>query len=198
MSSLNNKDPPPLHLPVLFTAEEQLIALCCPIVRIDRVKGSAQLSYRGNIINFSQDVTSFSTRLPCRLGQISMIIVTRKGARPNDLRDFLVNVNNVRNWILYLNEHLPPYAGIDIDENALNLLPQTRVSVNDQLTIISAGVVVAPEMSVSGFASEQSSHSHIGQGSRILLWYCFRILMRMTINLLDLIKVTKMFPMIVS
>src|SRR6266496_6042706 len=64
-SSKNNMDPGvvPDELKGLTEIEEMLIAQVFTVMTVFRLRGG-QTGYRGNVINFSQDIHEFTIRLP--------------------------------------------------------------------------------------------------------------------------------------
>lgn len=74
-STKNNMDPGevPKELRGLTQIEEMLIAQIFPIISVYYLRGG-QYAYRGNVINFPQDVQEFATRLPRRLMSLLCVI----------------------------------------------------------------------------------------------------------------------------
>jgi hypothetical protein len=82
-------------LPQLSQAEEMLIALAMPIMKVYRLKGG-QRGFKGNVINLPQDIAAMAQALPRLPGELPMIVVRRHlSADPADYKDF-----QVRNWSL--------------------------------------------------------------------------------------------------
>lgn len=93
-----------------------------PVVSIYKTKGQ-QLHYNGNIINFPQDVKSFSRQLPNIEAAVNSILVVRKYGTAEDYIDFIVSRSRVLNALLWLknNEY---YRDIEIDQTAISKLPE--------------------------------------------------------------------------
>lgn len=122
-------------LPQLTQIEEMLIAQVQPIVSVFVVRGG-QLSYRGNIINFPQDVHSFVNTLPRDPENLDVMIVRQPSHDSSTFRDYKVRRGHVEAWLRWLKAHNIFYAEINIDEDALDRLPEDG-SVYHQLRHIS-------------------------------------------------------------
>jgi hypothetical protein len=127
-------------LPQLSQIEEMLIAQVQPLVSVFVVRGG-QLSYRGNIINFPQNVQAFLDTLPRDPSTLDVLVVrqlSRDGSAA--FRDYKVNRQNVAAWLHWLKANNQFYQHINIDEEALQRLPENG-SVYDRLRQVSdAGV----------------------------------------------------------
>jgi len=75
-SKSNDMDPGevPPALQGLPYVEEQLIARVHPLISIFKLKGNAQFGYRGNIVNFPQDVNENASQLPHRTVLLKLIL----------------------------------------------------------------------------------------------------------------------------
>ncbi|CAG8781808.1 19739_t:CDS:2, partial [Gigaspora rosea] len=125
-SAENNMDPGkiPEELQGLTEVEEMLIAQVFTVMLVYKLRGG-QHGYRGNVINFPQDVQEFTTRLPRHPPTLNILIVHRQSA--NDLtafRDFIVCRNVVTNALCWLKANNRYYADIIIDNEVLESLPQ--------------------------------------------------------------------------
>ena len=92
-SSENNMDPGevPEVIKGLTEIEEMLIAQVFTVITVYRLKGR-QNGYRGNIINFPQDVRTFTTQLPRDPSTLNVLLVRRQSANDsNKFRDFTVH-----------------------------------------------------------------------------------------------------------
>jgi hypothetical protein len=77
-------------LPELSQAEEMLIALAMPIMKVYRLKGG-QRGFKGNVINLPQDIAAMVGAIPRLPGDLPMIVVRRHlSADPADYKDFQV------------------------------------------------------------------------------------------------------------
>lgn len=87
----NDMDPMevPPELQNLTYVEEQLIAKVHPLISIFKLKGNHQYGYRGNIINFPQNVKSIAKKLPHTINDLSSLITVRTSDEVNPV-DFHV------------------------------------------------------------------------------------------------------------
>ncbi|PKY12906.1 hypothetical protein RhiirB3_322927, partial [Rhizophagus irregularis] len=125
-SAENNMDPGevPEELRDLTEIEEMLIARAFTVMSVYRLRGG-QYGYRGNVINFPQDVHEFATRLPRNPLSLEILIIRRHSA--SDLtafRDFTVRRAKVTRALQWLKANNRYYADIIIDEEALQSLPE--------------------------------------------------------------------------
>src|ERR1051325_12187666 len=91
-SSENNMDPGvvPDELKGLTEIEEMLIAQVFTVMTVYRLRGG-QTGYRGNIINFPQDIQEFTKKLSRHPLSLDVLLIRRQSA--NDataFRDFIV------------------------------------------------------------------------------------------------------------
>jgi len=123
-SESNNMDPGevPDELNDLTFIEEQLIALIHPIVSYFKLKG-LQYGYRGNVINFPQNVNEFAKELPHKIQDLSIIVQVRRKTGDNEYHDFRVRSNKIKNALIWLKAHNSYYKDIAINENSLGDLP---------------------------------------------------------------------------
>ncbi len=99
-----------------------LIAQIFPVISVYSLC-EGQYAYRGNIINFPQDVHEFTTRLPCNPSLLDILIVRHQSASGLTFRDFNVHCTKIA-WVLFwLKENNRYYANIDIDNVILQSLP---------------------------------------------------------------------------
>ncbi|CAG8803458.1 10099_t:CDS:2 [Cetraspora pellucida] len=77
----------PEELQGLTEIEEMLIAQIFPVVSVYRLRGG-QYAYRGNVINFPQDVSEFTTRLPRHPSSLDILVVRHQSANSSAFRDF--------------------------------------------------------------------------------------------------------------
>lgn len=92
-----------------------------PVVSVYKTKGQ-QLHYSGNIINFPQDVKSFSRQLP-QFAAVYSILVVRKSGQAEEYVDFRVSRTRVLNALVWLKNN-EFYREIEIDYSAISELPE--------------------------------------------------------------------------
>ena len=115
----------PLELKDLTQVEEMLIARTLPIMRV-YIKPGGQRGYSGHCINLPQNVTELATSLPRYPKDLAVIIVKVKG-RDNTLKDVTVRKQKVHNALVWLISNNPQYSEIQVNEDALSLLPENGV-----------------------------------------------------------------------
>ena len=96
--------------------------------------------YSGHCINLPQNVKELATSLPRYPKELSVIIVKVKG-RDNTFKDVSVRREKVHNALLWLIHNNPHYSDIEINEYALNTLPENGVPP-DLMTVESQMIVV--------------------------------------------------------
>lgn len=87
--------PVPPELQDLTYVEEQLIARVHPLISIFKLKGHTQFGYRGNIINFPQNVKQLAMQLPHRIEDLTSLITIRTSDEVNPV-DFYVRAGNLQ------------------------------------------------------------------------------------------------------
>jgi len=100
-----------------------LIAQVFPVVSVYTLPGG-QHAYRGNIINFPQDVQEFVTRLPHDPSSLNLLIVRRYSEDGSNFRDFHVRRRKVMRALQWLKVNNKLYREIDIDDEILQSLPE--------------------------------------------------------------------------
>ena len=133
-SASNNMDPGdvPNELQGLTEIEEMLIAKVFTVMSVYKLRGG-QYGYKGNVINFPQDVKEFTTRLPREPSSLEVLIVRRQCE--SDLkafRDFTVRCAKVACALQWLKANNQYYRDINIDNKALQVLPENG-SIFEQL-----------------------------------------------------------------
>src|SRR4051794_3861194 len=109
-----------------------LIARVFPVMSVYRLRGR-QHGYRGNVINFPQDVEEFATHLPRHLSSLDVLIVRRQFANNlTTFRDFKVRRNKVTRALWWLKENNCYYSDIVIDNEVIQSLP-IEGPIDDQL-----------------------------------------------------------------
>ena len=90
------------------------------------IKPGGQRGYSGHCINLPQNIKTLATSLPRYPKDLSMIIVKVK-ARNNTFKGVTVRRQKVHDALLWLIRNNPQYSDIEIDEQALNILPNNGV-----------------------------------------------------------------------
>lgn len=134
----------PPELSGLSYVEELLISKVHPMISIYRLKGG-QYSYRGNVINFRQDVSSFCTQLPHSMCVVRDL-VSVCCSTPTFHKDFIIRRNKVSVALHWLQMNNKYYSDIKIDLNLIKSLPEdghyteivTDVKANPQEANISS------------------------------------------------------------
>ncbi|KAK3911591.1 Filaggrin [Frankliniella fusca] len=131
----NDMDPlaVPDELKNLTYIEKQLICKVHSVVSLYRFK-KAQYKYRGQVINFSQNVQSVADSLPHLVAALNNVVVVKLTDKLQ-LPDFVVRKNVVLNALLWLKENNPNYFDLKIDYEKLNYLPDNG-NVYDELNSI--------------------------------------------------------------
>ena len=113
----------PHELQNLTQVEEMLITRTLPIMRV-YINPGGQRAYSGHCINLPQNVTELATSLPRYPKYLAVIIVK---VRDNTFKDVTVRKQKVHNALVWLINNNPHYAGLTINNNALNSLPENGV-----------------------------------------------------------------------
>ena len=119
-----------------------LIARALPIMRV-YIKPGGQRGYSGHCINLPQDIKELASSLPRYPKEIALIVVKVKG-RNNTFKDVKVRKEKVQNALQWLIENNPHYAGVDMNLEALNSLPENGVPA-DILTVDTDPTVFSDE-----------------------------------------------------
>jgi hypothetical protein len=115
----------PQQLKYLTQVEEMLIARALPIMRV-YIKPGGQRGYSGHCINLPQNVKELATSLPRYPKELSVIIVKAKG-KNDTFKDVTVRKQKVHEALLWLIQNNPYYSDLQVNEDALNLLPENGV-----------------------------------------------------------------------
>ena len=105
--------------------EEMLIALACPIMTVQRLKGG-QIGFSGHVINMPQDIFEFARNLPRPVADLPILIVKRRD-EDNCLRSCKVRRQHVCEALIWLQQNNPFYRDITIDMGNLQSLPDNGV-----------------------------------------------------------------------
>jgi hypothetical protein len=124
-SAQNNMDPGdvPEELQGLTEIEEMLIAQIFPVISVYCLRGG-QYAYKGNVINFPQDVHKFVTRLPRHPSSLDTLVVRQRSANGSTFRDFNVCRIKIARALSWLKENNRYYINIIIDNEILQSLPE--------------------------------------------------------------------------
>ena len=121
----NNADPGVLTgdlveiLHDLTQMEEMLCSLASPFFLMWVSKGG-QYKSRGNVISFSQDISTLCTTLPRLPEDLDVLIVKKQKARdPSSYNDFRVRKHKVYNLLLFLKRNNPYYSTFSVLRSAL-------------------------------------------------------------------------------
>src|SRR6266498_3565465 len=103
----------------LTEIEEMLIAQVFPVMSIYRLRGG-QHGYRGNVINFPQDVQEFATKLPRHPLSLDVLVIRCQSTSNSEaFRDFRVRHVKVARALIWLKENNRYYSDITIDQEVL-------------------------------------------------------------------------------
>ncbi len=117
-------------LKLLIEIKQILIVQVFTIITIYYLQGR-QNKYRGNIINFFQDIQGFVNLLSHNPISFDIIIVRQQSSDdPNIFRDFTVRREKVNKALKWLKENNPYYNNIIIDYKILNSLSKNRSIIN--------------------------------------------------------------------
>ncbi|CAG8785106.1 10983_t:CDS:2, partial [Gigaspora rosea] len=131
----NNMDPGEVSkkLQELTEIEKMLIVQVFAVMVVYRLR-EGQHGYKGNIINFLQDVEEFTTRLPWYLSSLNVLIICQQSNKdPTAFRDFKICHNKVAHALRWLKAN-NNYSEITIDNENLQLLPEDGF-IDDQLQV---------------------------------------------------------------
>ena len=125
----NNMDPGPvLELPAVSEIEEMLIARVHVAMQVRQVRGQ-QYKYSGHVINFLRNTGRVYNSLPLLPEDLDIVILrpsnanSEQGLRHQFRQECRVRKLVVRDWLEYLRQHHPGYAGITLNELNLQQLP---------------------------------------------------------------------------
>src|SRR4051812_29855704 len=114
----------------LTEIEEMLIAQVFTVMSVYRLRGR-QHGYRGNVINFPQDIQEFTKRLSRTPSSIDILIIRRQSANDSTVFwDFIVRWDKVARALAWLKANNRYYADIIIDEEIIKNLPENEFIIN--------------------------------------------------------------------
>src|SRR6266496_3847708 len=100
-----------------------LIAQVFTVMTVYQLRGG-QNGYRGNVINFPQDIKGFTDRLPRNPTSLDVLVVRQQSANePTAFRNFVVRREKVASALLWLKRNNRYYKDIIIDDEILQSLP---------------------------------------------------------------------------
>ncbi|CAB4420703.1 unnamed protein product [Rhizophagus irregularis] len=137
----NNMDPGevPDELRDLIEIEEMLVARVFPVMLVYRLRGG-QHGYRGNVINFPQDVQEFASKLPRHPSLLDVLVIRHQSASNVEaFRDFKVRRDKVTQALIWLKHNNRYYADVIIDHEILQSLPIDG-TIDDQLQDINEDI----------------------------------------------------------
>jgi hypothetical protein len=102
-STENNMNPGdlPKELQGFTEIEKMLIVQIFPIISVYCLR-EGQYSYRGNVINFPQDIHEFTTRLPRYPSSLDVLVVRQQSADGSAFRDFNVRRDKIAQALSWL------------------------------------------------------------------------------------------------
>ncbi|KAK3910147.1 ATP-dependent DNA helicase [Frankliniella fusca] len=112
----------PPELTGLSYLEELLISKVHPMISIYKLKGG-QYGFKGNVINFRQDVSTFTKQLPYSITILKGIISVCCNT-PGFHKDFLIKRNVISIALHWLKNNNKYYSDIEIDLDAIKQLPE--------------------------------------------------------------------------
>lgn len=96
-----------------YANKQMLILKVIPNMKVFKLKWH-QTGYSGHIINFSQDIATFS-RIPTRTPtDIAANVIVARRETQQQFSEFKVNSQALRTWLQYLKANNPYYADVQI------------------------------------------------------------------------------------
>ncbi|KAK3917073.1 Maturase K [Frankliniella fusca] len=121
--------PVPQELVGLSYIEKQLICRVHSVFSLYKVQ-RGQYKYKGQVINFPQQVQNVADTLPHLVADLNNLVVFKLDNDIN-LSDFYVRKDKVLNALLWLKQNNPLYQDIHIDEHKLSTLPDNGNVLNE-------------------------------------------------------------------
>ena len=115
----------PRELQGLTQTEEMLIARALPMMCV-YVRPGGQRGYSGHCINLPRRVEHFASKLPRYPKDLAVIVVQMKG-KNNSTKDLKVRRTVIHDALMWLQTHNPLYKELELDQEALNTLPENGV-----------------------------------------------------------------------
>jgi len=115
----------PEQLKGLTEIEEMLIAQVFCVMSVYWLR-RGQNGYKGNVINFPQDIREFTTHLPRHPSSLNVLVVRRQSATSlAEFRDFTVRRDKVHNALIWLKLNNRYYKDITINNETSEVYPKT-------------------------------------------------------------------------
>ena len=142
-SALNNMDPgdQPSQLASLTPAEIAAVSLILPVMTVYRMGDSVRM--KGHSISFPQEIQETVDRLPRLPSNLSLVHISSPSPRSTHV--FKVRKQRILEALLWLKEHNPHYARINIDHAALDQYPEDDVIDVPSYTLPEAANVTPDE-----------------------------------------------------
>ena len=80
----------------------------------------------GHVLKLPQDIESFLQKLPARVAELPVLVVRRHGADDSH-KDFTVRRHRVLEAILWLKTNNPFYKDVEVDQDAIQSLPENGI-----------------------------------------------------------------------
>jgi len=152
----------PPQLKDLTMKEQILIARVNSIISIFKIRGQ-QTGYSGHIMNFTQHIEQFASRLPHDLHYLNRVVILSRKT-PNGLAFFRVRAERVKRALIWLRKNNLHYRDIIIDNLALSSLP----SDGDISQLISRTMEDDPRDQAEDRGIEESGFPNMRDGSDII------------------------------
>jgi len=120
----------PEELKDLTFIEERLIARVNPMLSVFKLKGM-QYGYRGNVINYPQNVQEIADQLPRKISDISAMINARVQKTDGRYHDFRVRAGKVKNALIWLKNNNKYYSDIQIKNENVEALPDDGNAIDE-------------------------------------------------------------------
>ncbi|KAK3916579.1 Cysteine--tRNA ligase [Frankliniella fusca] len=132
----NNMDPGivPNELTGLTYIEKQLICRVHPVFSVYKVN-RVQYKYKGQVINFPQNVQTVADKLPHLVADLNNLVVV-KLTSDVELKDFYVRKDKVLNALCWLKANNPLYNDVVIDYCRIAALPDEGNVFNDLSNLV--------------------------------------------------------------
>src|SRR5699024_9988505 len=121
-TSENNMHPGdvPEALKGLSYIEQMLIAQIHPVIRLFKIQGR-QVAYKGNVINFRQNIESYTTVLPHAPSDLPSTILFCKET-PSGVAQFRARADKIKNALIWLKANNHYYQRITISDHNLAII----------------------------------------------------------------------------
>ena len=124
-----------LGLAKLNEIEQMLISQIHPYMKLFRLNGGG-IGYKGSVLNVEQDISQLVESLPLLPEDLPCFVVQKpNSASPLGFREFKVNRENIRRWLIFLKANNRYYVNIEINMENIRGLPEDG-SIADQIRTI--------------------------------------------------------------